>query len=62
MIWYLMVWEEVLELVQEKRCLIDVVWRGKKNWIGHILRGESLLKEVMIGKKTNGTKTIGYAK
>jgi len=37
----------------------------EENWIGHILRGESLLKEViegrMIGKRPR-RKTIGYAK
>jgi len=36
--------EGVLQLVQEKRSLMDVIWRRKKHWIGHILRGESLLK------------------
>ena len=45
--------EEVLQLVQEKEALW--IWRRKKNWIGHILRGDSLLKEViegrMIGKR-----------
>ena len=44
--------EEVLQLVglQEKRSLMDVIWRRKKNCIGHILRGESLLKEVIEGR------------
>ena len=57
--------EEVLQLVQEKRSLMYVIWRRKKNWIGHILRGENLLKEViegrMIGKRQRG-KIIRYAK
>jgi len=30
--------EEVLQMVQEERSLMDVIWRRKKNWIGHILR------------------------
>jgi len=34
--------EEVLQLLQEKRSLTDLLWRRKKNWIDHILRGESL--------------------
>ena len=42
---------------------MDVIWRRKKNWIGHILRGESLLKEVidglMIGKRPRGRKRLG---
>jgi len=55
--------EEVLQLVQEKRSLKDLIWRRKKNWIGHILRGENLLREViegrMIGKRPSGWKRLG---
>src|SRR6218665_970232 len=55
--------EEVLQLVQEKRSLMDLIWRRKNNWIDHILRGESLLKEViegwMIGKRPRGRKQLG---
>ena len=49
-------------MVQEERSLMDVIWRRKKNWIGHILRGESLLREViegrMIGKRPWGRKRV----
>src|SRR6218665_2042279 len=42
---------------------MDVIWRRKKNWIGHIVRGESLLKEMiegrMIGKRPWGRKRLG---
>jgi len=52
--------EEVLQIVQEERSLLDVIWKRKKNWIGHILRGESLLREViegrMIRKRKRGRK------
>ena len=52
--------EEVLKMVPEERSLMDVIWRRMKNWIGHILRGESLLREViegrMIGKRPRGRK------
>ena len=41
--------EEVLQMVQEERSLMDVIWRRKKNWTGYILRGESLLREVIEG-------------
>src|SRR6218665_3210515 len=55
--------EEVLQMVQEERSLMDVIWRRKKNWIGYILRGESLLREViegrMIGKRPRGRKRLG---
>ena len=50
-------------MVQEERSLMDVIWRRYKNWIGHILRGESLLREViegwMIGKRSRGRKRLG---
>jgi len=42
--------EEVLQMVQEERSLMDVIWRRKKNWISHTLRSESLLKEVIEGR------------
>jgi len=42
--------EKVLQVVQEERSLMDAIWRRKKNWIGHILRGESLLREVTEGR------------
>ena len=31
--------EQVLEIVKEKRTLIDVIRSRKKKWIGHVLRG-----------------------
>src|SRR6218665_1650759 len=55
--------EEVLKMVQEERSLMDVIWRRKKNWVGHILRGESPVREViegrMIGKRPRGRKRLG---
>ena len=55
--------EEVLQMVQEERSLMEVIWRRKKNWIGQILRGEILLREViegrMLGKRPRGRKR-GY--
>jgi len=39
--------EEVLQFIQEKRRLMDLIWRRKKNWISQTIRGESLLKEVI---------------
>ena len=34
-----------------KRSLMDVICRRKKNWVGHILRGESLLREMIEGRR-----------
>src|SRR6218665_2540446 len=46
--------EEVLKKVEEKRSLTDVglhvIRTRQKNWIGHILRGNSLQKEIMEGR------------
>ena len=41
---------EVLQVEQEEKSLMNVIWRRKKNWIGHILRGKSLLREVIEGR------------
>jgi len=30
--------EEILQVVQEERSPKDVIWRRKKNWIGHIVK------------------------
>ncbi len=50
--------EEVLNKVNEKRSLINTLTRRQKNWIGHVLRGNNLLKELiegrLYGKKRRG--------
>ena len=55
--------EEVLRRVGEKRSMLETIVRRKKNWIGHIMRGDELMKEVMerkmVGKKGPGRKRIG---
>ena len=35
--------------VNEKRKLLNTILERKKRWLGHILRGESLVKEVIEG-------------
>jgi len=42
--------EEVLKKVEEIRSLMDVIRTRQKNWIGHILRGNSLQREIMEGR------------
>ena len=39
-----------------KRTLKDVIRSRKKKWIGHVLRGNGLLKEVIEGKRPRGRK------
>jgi len=55
--------EEVLRRVGEKRSMVETIVRRKKNWIGHIMRGDGLMKEVMEvkmeGKRGRGRKRIG---
>lgn len=55
--------EEILNAVGEKRSIIEMILRRKKNWIGHILRGDGLLKDViegrMEGKRPRGRRRIG---
>ena len=52
--------EQVLEIVKDKRTLIDVIRSRKKKWIGHVLRGNGLLKEIIegriVGKRPRGRK------
>jgi ribosomal 50S subunit-associated protein YjgA (DUF615 family) len=42
--------EEVLQRVKEERSIVQTIKRRKANWIGHILRGNCLLKHVTEGK------------
>ena len=55
--------EEVLQIVGESRKLLQKILERKKNWIGHVLRGEGLMLEVMEGrmegKRGRGRKRIG---
>ena len=55
--------EEVLRRVNENRCLIINIYIRQKNWIGHILRGDGLLRDVtkgrMMGKRPRGRPRAG---
>jgi len=42
--------EQVLSAVEERRKIIETIVNRKKNWIGHILRGDELLKDVIEGE------------
>src|SRR5437870_12461028 len=41
------------QAVVESRRIIDTIVRRKKNWIGHIVRGDGLLKLVLEGRMEN---------
>ena len=50
-------------MVNENRCLIRTIYQRKKNWIGHVLRGDGLLRDVlegrMLGKRPRGRPRRG---
>ena len=50
--------EEVLRRVGEERQLLNLIRNRKKNWIGHILRGDGIVKEVIEGRM-EGKRSIG---
>ena len=55
--------EEVLKRIGEERQLMSLIRTRKRKWIGHSIRGEGLLKEVikerMEGKRTRGRTQKG---
>ena len=55
--------EEVLKRVDEERSFMKSIVNRKKNWIGHVLRGEGLLKLViegrLEGRRGRGRSRIG---
>ena len=54
----------MLKLLGEKRRMGEVIVQRKKNWIGHIIRHNGLLKQViegrMEGKRGKGRPRMGY--
>ena len=48
--WKDKVTNEQVSRVKEKRTLTDVIRSRKKKWIGHVLRGNGLLKETIEGR------------
>ena len=50
--------EEVLKQVEEKREMINTIRKRQKTWMGHIMRGDSLLREIMEGQ-LKGKRTRG---
>ena len=55
--------EDVLIMVDEKRELLNRITKTKKRWIGHIVRDNGLLTEVIEvridGRRPKGRKRIG---
>ena len=58
--------EEIFRLVGEDKCMLEVVIdKSKKAWIGHVVRGDGLLKLTLVierrmeGKRLRGRPRIG---
>ena len=53
----------MLDAICEERSLVEAVVKRKKNWIGHLVRGEWLLKLAregrMEGKRQRGRPRLG---
>ena len=42
--------EEILQMVVEKRSLIGTIRSRQRNWLGHIMRGGSILRTIIEGR------------
>jgi hypothetical protein len=51
--------EEVLLRVKEQRNILHEISKRKANWIGHILRRNGLLQQVIEGKIKGGIEVTG---
>jgi hypothetical protein len=49
--------EEVLLIVNEQRNILHEISKWKANWIGHILRINCLLRQVIEGKIKGGIRS-----
>ena len=50
--------QEVLDMVDENRSLMNTIQQRQKNWLDHLLRSESFLRTVLEGRM-EGTRTRG---
>jgi hypothetical protein len=51
--------EEVLLIVKEQRNILHEINKGKSSWIGHIMRRNCLLQQVIEGKIKGGREVTG---
>jgi len=50
--------EQILGMVDESRSLLETLRKRQNNWIGHVLRHDSLLQKIIEGR-FQGKKTPG---
>jgi len=52
--------EEILNMVQEDRKILNTIWWHKHKWMGHVLQHDGLLRDVLeertLGKRTRGRR------
>jgi len=51
----------VLKKTKKERSMLNTIWQQKRRWLGHVLRNEVLLREIIEGriegKASAGRKT-----
>ena len=59
---YTFVMGQMLVRANEARSILKMIWRKKHRWLGHVLRHENLLHDIiegkMLGKATRGRKRM----
>jgi len=50
--------EEIPKMVDEKRSLIGIIRSRQRNWLGHIMRGDSLLRIIIEGRMGRKKKKV----
>jgi len=45
--WTELISNEVLELVEKERYLLTIIRTRQRNWMGHIMRADSLQREII---------------
>jgi len=49
--------QEVLDMMDENRSLMNTIRQRQTNWLGHVLRSESFLRTVLEGTRTRGRQS-----
>jgi hypothetical protein len=50
--------EKILQMVGEKRSMMGSIRSRQRKWIGHIMRGDTMLRDIIEGR-IEGRKTCG---
>ena len=48
--WTEQISNEVLKLVEEDRSLLTIIRTRRRNWMGHVMTGDSLQSEIIEGR------------